>query len=77
MQLFSEPPNLELSSPEIPIAAVGAGAGGVVVVLIVVILVAIVLIRYTYSHIKCLISTQKNYQIYNIFKFINYVGQCQ
>nr|XP_022308467.1 receptor-type tyrosine-protein phosphatase T-like [Crassostrea virginica] len=41
----SEPPNLELSSPEIPIAAVGAGAGGVVVVLIVVILVAIVLIR--------------------------------
>ena len=56
MQLFSVRPNLELSSPEIPIAAVGAGAGGVVVVLIVVILVAIVLIRYTFSHIKYLIS---------------------
>ena len=67
MQLFSEPPNLELSSPEIPIAAVGAGAGGVVVVLIVVILVAIVLIRYTYSHIKCLISKKKKITKYTIF----------
>ena len=56
MQLFSVSPKLELSSPEIPIAAVGAGAGGVVVVLIVVILVAIVLIRYTFSHIKCFVS---------------------